>query len=442
MNLLSTLYQGCKLDLFILLELLLYFYCSFIVLENIYGYYSKNKKLLFVVPLIYIPFVIVELLLKNDLTNLSLISIFLINILLLKWLFNNAKVKSIICILFILYLLDIVISSIVVFILNIANNMILKEFIGLIINIVLSVFCIIICKIKRLVLQAQFSMIPLNVKRITMLSLISSTVVISLISDYGAVKDISKWEVSIRVTLLILIIIIGSAFPIMIANAIGKSFYTQQSKIFERQIKTQANHYAILSKSNYELRRFKHDYKNLCIGINKYIKDGDFESAEKMLKNCDSLLIQATNSLVKFDTGNGIVDAILTEKQEKAKNNNIVITFEGAISTNAIVDTDLCVLFGNTLDNAIEACEKIKTDNKKIISVVCKFKCGFMFLKITNPVAENITIYNNSIKTTKQDKSNHGFGLYSIQKIVKKYDGTLAFSCENKTFTCEISLNI
>lgn len=176
------------------------------------------------------------------------------------------------------------------------------------------------------------------------------------------------------------------------------------------------------------------------IGVTKYIHDGNIEEAENMLNNCDSLLKQTTQSLIKFDTGNGIVDAILAEKQEKATIVNSVITFNGAIAASAITATDLCVIFGNTLDNAIEACEKLQTDIKKEISVVCKCNSGFMFLTISNPVAESIKIHNNTIQTTKQDKSNHGFGLYSLQKVINKYEGLLEISCEKNLFTVNISL--
>lgn len=64
-----------------------------------------------------------------------------------------------------------------------------------------------------------------------------------------------------------------------------------------------------------------------------------------------------------------------------------------------------------------------------------------MFLTIINPVTENIEVHNNLIQTTKQDKSNHGFEIYSIQKIVDKYNGELTLSCENYLFKTEITLN-
>ena len=428
--------------LLMLFELLLYFYCSCSIFKNIYGYFQKNNKFILVIPLFYLPFIIVEFIVLQDISDLIFLIVIVMNIFFLKITFKEIKLRSILCVFIILYSVNIVVSSITVFVFNSSKSMMLKEITGLTINSILMITCIVISNIKKLYLQTQFSMIPTSVKRITMLSLMSSAFVISLISDYSAVKDIGKWEFSIRITLVILIIIVGSGFPIMIANSIGKSFYTEQSKNFEHQIQTQAAYYENLSKSNYELRRFRHDYKNMRIGVTKYIHDGNIEEAENMLNNCDSLLKQTTQSLIKFDTGNGIVDAILTEKQEKATTVNTVITFNGAIAASAITATDLCVIFGNTLDNAIEACEKFNSNEEKSILVTCKCSSGFMFLTIVNPVVKNIEIHNNVIQTTKQDKSNHGFGLYSLQKIVDKYDGTLTFSCEKEVFKCEIALNV
>ena len=423
-----------------LFELLLYFYCSCSIFKNIYGYFPKNNKFILVIPLFYLPFIIVEFIVLQDISDLIFLIVIVMNIFFLKITFKEIKLRSILYVFIILYSVNIVVSSITVFVFNSSKSIMLKEFTGLAINSILMITCMVISNIKKLYLKTQFSMIPTSVKRITMLSLMSSAFVISLISDYSAVKDIGKWEFSIKITLVILIIIVGSAFPIMIANSIGKSFYTEQSKNFEQQIQTQAKYYEVLSKSNYELRRFKHDYNNMRIGVTKYIQDGSFEEAEQMLNNCDSLLKQATQSLIKFDTGNGIVDAILTEKQEKATPVNTVITFDGAIAESEITATDLCVIFGNTLDNAIEACGKLQTDKGKTISVICKCNGGFMFLTVTNPVAKNIEIHNNTIQTTKHDKINHGFGIYSIQKVVDKYDGTLTFSCEKEVFKIKIDI--
>lgn len=424
----------------LLFELMLYLFCSYSFFKNIYGYTPKNNKLIYATPLIYTLFIMINILVDKITYSIIFITVVMLNTCLLKYIFKSAKIRSIICIFILLYSINISISSITVFILNQSSDLILKRIIGLIINFIFISACMIICKIKKDYCRSIFRLTPVSVKRITLLSLISSAFVISLVSDYGAVNDINKWEFSIRITIVLLIITVGSAFPIMIANAIGKSFYIEQAKNFEHQIKIQAEHYESISKSNYELRRFRHDYKNMRIGVIKYIQDGNITKAKQMLLECDDNLKTATDFLIKFDTGNGIVDALLTEKQKKATTANTVITFDGAVSVSAITETDLCVIFGNTLDNAIEACEKLPNDNEKIISITCKTHNGFIFLTITNPVVENVVIGNNAIQTSKLDKLNHGFGLYSLKKTIDKYDGNLDLSCDNYLFKCEISL--
>lgn len=423
-------------------ESLLYCLCIYSILKNLYGYDTKNDKFVYIIPIIYIPLIVAELIFNIFIFNFIFIIVILINILFLKWIFKNAKLRSIIFVFIVLYSINISVSSITVFIFNSSENLMLKETMGLIINAAIMILCIMICTVKKTYLQSQFSMIPLSVKRITILSLIASAFVISLISDYSAVNDINKWGISIRITIVLLIIIVGSAFPIMIANSIGKSFYINQSNKFEEEIEIQAKYYESFAKSNYEIRRFQHDYKNMRIGVIKYIQDGNITKAKQMLLECDNNLKIATDYLMKFDTGNGIVDAILTEKQEKATTINTVITFEGAVATSAIAATDLCVIFGNSLDNAIEACEKLPKESKKTVSVTCKCNYEFMFLSIINPVVEHIDVQNNTIQTTKQDKSNHGFGIYSLQKAINKYEGSLNLLCEDNLFKCEVELNI
>lgn len=63
-----------------------------------------------------------------------------------------------------------------------------------------------------------------------------------------------------------------------------------------------------------------------------------------------------------------------------------------------------------------------------------------MFLTITNPVSEKVNISNNYIATTKENKTLHGFGLYSLHSVVKKYDGKIELESTDTTFTANIDL--
>ena len=143
-----------------------------------------------------------------------------------------------------------------------------------------------------------------------------------------------------------------------------------------------------------------------------------------------------------FDTGNGIADALLTDKSEKASAINAEIAFHGAIPQDALSPTDLCVILGNTLDNAIEACQKLDLKTDKTIAIDCNCRSGFLFLSISNPVSEKVIIHDNYISTTKENKTLHGFGLYSLQSVVKRYGGEVKLSSTDDCFTVDIDMCI
>ena len=209
---------------------------------------------------------------------------------------------------------------------------------------------------------------------------------------------------------------------------------------YEQQIVAQAEHYRQLAESNYELRRFKHDFKNMSIAIEKMLDSEEHKDALQLFQQYNHTLNLSNGFPVMYDTGNGIADALLTDKQQKALACNCNIVFQGAIPLNYLMPTDICVILGNTLDNAIEACEKCKTIEPLTITVTCNCNSGFMFLTITNPVSEKVNISNNYIATTKENKTLHGFGLYSLYSVVKKYDGKIELQSTDTTFTANMDL--
>lgn len=221
------------------------------------------------------------------------------------------------------------------------------------------------------------------------------------------------------------------------------NFYLKsQNENFKKDINVQAKHYSDLAKANYELRRFRHDFNNIKIGLEKALNDNDCRAALSIIENNNYDIQNAAYTILEFDTGNGIVDAILSDKQIKANKSNAKIVFAGSVPPASIAPDNLCVLFGNTIDNAIEACERIPGTTEKIISVSCKCSNGFAFISITNPVVEDVKVRGNNIETTKEDKTSHGYGLYSLNKIIKNLDGSLNLSCADRIFKVEIDISI
>ena len=140
------------------------------------------------------------------------------------------------------------------------------------------------------------------------------------------------------------------------------------------------------------------------------------------------------------NSGNPVIDAIIQSKQSIAKNRNIKIESSVKLGKDIAIDqTELGVLIGNALDNAIEATAKIQESKEPlVISVTISTIVEQLLIDINNPVVENIDVKH--IFTTKRNPQNHGFGLRSIQTIAKKYNGDVFLSCEDQKFNTHIIL--
>lgn len=314
--------------------------------------------------------------------------------------------------------------------------------IELIVNVISGVCCIICCyneKIKHKI-QQILSTLPFKIKILTLFSFVTSAGLMSVIISSSDMYVISPWSVAVRISLVFFALFVCTTFPILIITVLTNTYLKKQNENFERELEAQANHYVAIAESNKELHRFKHDFKNLRIGITKALESGDSGMALSMIENSQKDFIDATESIVKFNTGNGIVDAILNEKQKAANSINTNLVFDGMIPQNIFTPTDLCVIFGNTLDNAIEACEKLPHSQEKTISVSVRCVGGIAFISITNPVEKKVVVNNNTIQTTKKNRAEHGFGLYSLNKIAKKYNGEMSIVSEDKKFTIMLDM--
>lgn len=143
----------------------------------------------------------------------------------------------------------------------------------------------------------------------------------------------------------------------------------------------------------------------------------------------------------EFASGNSIADALLSDKAERAEEIGAELQFKGVIFED-IPSVDLCTILSNALDNAIEACEKISSNEPKIISVKCSYIKHIQFILISNPVAEDVKIINNAVETSKADKNIHGIGLYNIRRTVAKYEGEFEITCKDKMFVMDIGFKV
>ncbi len=143
------------------------------------------------------------------------------------------------------------------------------------------------------------------------------------------------------------------------------------------------------------------------------------------------------------NTGNKTLDIVLSEKKYTCSRYNI--QYEEYINISKLdfmSNVDICAIFSNALDNAIEACMKIDKDIEKVIDVKVTYINQFCILKFTNSKSNEIKLVNQEIQTSKSDKSVHGIGLASIKYIVKKYDGEVTINYSDNEFILKIMIPI
>jgi sensor histidine kinase regulating citrate/malate metabolism len=187
-------------------------------------------------------------------------------------------------------------------------------------------------------------------------------------------------------------------------------------------------------QTTFELINLKyHDLKHQIAGLRAEMSD---EKREEWLNTLEAELESYSPEL---ETGNSVLDTLIAGKTMNCRANNIKIT---CVAEGDVLDfmhvADICTIFGNALDNAIESVSLIDDPEKRLIHMAISQKKNFIVVQIANYCENTITMKNGYPVTTKADKGNHGFGLKSIRYTVEKYHGTLNFALNDNWFELKI----
>ena len=141
-------------------------------------------------------------------------------------------------------------------------------------------------------------------------------------------------------------------------------------------------------------------------------------------------------------TGNHIVNIIMNDKMKKAERCAISVNIrELEVYENNIEDIDWCCMLANLLDNAIEGCQKI-AENKRKIELYLVQRNGTIILNISNTYGGDIAAEDNKLLSSKKDALLHGIGMQSVRLTVEKYKGTFEYHFTEECFTVSIALFI
>ena len=214
--------------------------------------------------------------------------------------------------------------------------------------------------------------------------------------------------------------------------------YTQNNIM--KQLNDHLSYESSRSQSDEALRRFRHDFKNHVIVLNAMLEQGDYEKAKSYF---GSISEEFTGNKTAFSTGNSIVDSLLGIKAVSAAMQKTEIQFDGVIPEQGIEPKDMCICFGNLLDNAIEACAALPEETERMIRIQAIPSNNVLVLSFVNPsLRKKKAAFGELPKTTKKDIKAHGIGLKNVRDIAKKYNGALHLSIEKELFTAELLLEL
>lgn len=205
-----------------------------------------------------------------------------------------------------------------------------------------------------------------------------------------------------------------------------KNFLTQLVHMQEEQYRT--------SKANVEMVNIKcHDMKHQISHITSTTDPDAIRELEQIISVYDSSL----------QTGNEILDVCLMEKKLLCEKNSIKLDcIANGQCLSFMQPSDLFSLFGNALDNAMEAVCKLDDVEKRIIFVSVKEELGMAIIHVENNYTGELIMADGIPRTSKDDEFYHGYGVKSIRMVVEKYDGNMALLPQNGIFNLNITIPV
>lgn len=201
-----------------------------------------------------------------------------------------------------------------------------------------------------------------------------------------------------------------------------------------QELELQKNYYMDKIRDEERVRRIYHDMKNHLLVLQA--QAGGAPQAAGMLETLQAQIADYENY---YHTGNDFLDVILRDKARAAKERQIDFSAAIQLQGSGFLDPlDISTLFGNALDNAIEASEKLPPE-MRLITVKASRIRDMLVITVENNMPAGSPFTG---KSTKKDPLMHGFGLSNIQKAAGRYGGQCTAGPQGGRFLLKIMIPV
>jgi hypothetical protein len=268
----------------------------------------------------------------------------------------------------------------------------------------------------------------------------------SIIEALTAKSNSSNWSIVLIISGLMYVnILIFFLFD----KTLDRYELAEKARLLNKHIEHQSSSYEKASASFMNMRSLIHDTNKHMLYIKECAKSGDTAEISAYV---NLVLDKMETSYLKVSSGNPVVDALVNNTLDVANEHKIATNLNiSYLGKDLPVDRfDLCIILGNVLDNAVDACKAISHSsnnyfdrfidisifkNETAVVINVKNSC------ITEP-KRGITGRFETTKLSGSSKNPHGVGLYNIETTVEKYDGSVTTDAKNQTFSITCILPI
>ena len=251
-----------------------------------------------------------------------------------------------------------------------------------------------------------------------------------LIVDNMATGDRSVEGVvnSISLATLSVLVILGGIF------IVKYRFTRMEKEALQMKEELLEERYKEMLKS----RQMVHDLKNHLLALKKYEENGQWEELRVYLQEMETIVLRDSGQVW---TGNQVVDLILNQKKKQAEEEHIAVEIETETFIRfPFKDSESVSVFGNLLDNAIEACRKMETGTGWI-RLGIKKQNQMVYIEVENSFGERPDERAGWVVSSKVENTIRGFGLRSVKQTVEKYGGSFFYQIKERSFLVSILLS-
>lgn len=232
-------------------------------------------------------------------------------------------------------------------------------------------------------------------------------------------------------SLLAILLVISIVMVLVLKNQVmqkEKNFLELHDRMTEQSYQTLLH--------NVEVNRaLVHDVKHRLLLLRKLVDEGNVDKIKLYMDEIEEEYKELPD---REWTGNRFLDFIINQKKQRAEEMGIQAAIESEIIPKWILtENEMSIIFGNLLDNAIEACEKIRNRDKWFV-LSLKKKGNIILIKIVNSIGEQPDTFHGKLISDKRDSHLHGNGLKSVQRIVERHDGTMDWYIREHEFHMNI----